>query len=102
MVESLRRVTGKLSINSFLHCLTLTKGPIDMIEEKTLLPNLEDTRRDLIALRVKHGADSAIGHHCSNVIELIQNHHDSEPGTNKLRLRNLVGRQMEDLRRLLA
>ena len=36
------------------------------------LPNLETTRRDLIALRVKHGADSDIGHGCSNIIELIQ------------------------------
>ena len=40
MVESLRRVTGKLSINKTLHCLTLTESPIEMIEEKTEVPNL--------------------------------------------------------------
>ena len=72
-----------------------------MIDEKTLLPNLEDTRRDLIALRVKRGADSAVGHRCSNVIELIQNHRDCEPGTEKLRLRNLVGQQMDGLQRAM-
>lgn len=30
------------------------------------------TRRDLIATRRKHGADTPIGHGCSNIIELIQ------------------------------
>jgi hypothetical protein len=73
-----------------------------MIEEKTLLPNLEDTRRDLVALRLKHGAGSAIGARCSNIVELIQNHRDCQPGTDKIRLRNLVGQQMADLRRLLV
>jgi len=34
--------------------------------------DFEDTRRDLIALRVKHGANTPIGHRCSNIIELIQ------------------------------
>lgn len=54
---------------------------------------LEQTRRDLIALRNKHGADSPIGHRCSNIIELIQ-----EPELPKA----LLVRQMGDLRRLLA
>ena len=34
---------------------------------------LEDTRRDLIALRVKHGAETPIGHRCSNIIEMMKN-----------------------------
>ena len=34
--------------------------------------DLENTRRDLMALRVAHGADTAIGHHASNIVELIQ------------------------------
>jgi hypothetical protein len=34
--------------------------------------NMEDTRRDLIALRNKHGADTPTGHACSNIIEQMQ------------------------------
>ncbi len=37
------------------------------------MTNWKDTRRDLIALRVAHGADSAIGHRCSNIVEILQN-----------------------------
>jgi|GEM_PF-5881889 len=33
---------------------------------------LDQTRRNLIALRVKHGAETPIGHRCSNLIELLQ------------------------------
>ncbi len=64
-----------------------------MIGEKTKVPNFEDTRRDLIALRVKHGADTPIGHRCSNLIELLQ-----VPELPKA----LVQRQMADLARLTS
>jgi hypothetical protein len=63
-----------------------------MIEEKTKVTNFDDTRRDLIALRVKHGATSAIGCRCSNIVELIQ-----VPEVPKFQLE----RQMADLQRLL-
>jgi hypothetical protein len=53
----------------------------------------EDVRRDLIALRVKHGATSPIGCRCSNIIELLQA--PEVPAA-------LVARQMADLQRLLA
>lgn len=62
-----------------------------MIEEKPRVPNLEGARRDLIALRVAHGADSPIGHRCSNLIELLQT-----PELPK----GLIARQMADLARL--
>jgi hypothetical protein len=52
----------------------------------------EDVRRDLIALRVKHGPLSAIGCRCSNIVELIQ-----LPEVPKFQLE----RQMADLQRLL-
>lgn len=35
--------------------------------------DLENARRDLIALRDAHGADTPMGHRCSNLIEMIQN-----------------------------
>lgn len=53
----------------------------------------EDLRRDLIALRVKHGATSPIGCRCSNIIELLQ-----APEVPKV----FLERQMADLQRLLA
>lgn len=55
--------------------------------------DLENTRRDLIALRVAHGADTPIGHRCSNIIELLQ-----APELPK----HLLKRQMDDLARLRA
>jgi len=33
--------------------------------------DLEKTRRDLIATRAKHGADTAIGHRCSNLLGML-------------------------------
>ncbi len=33
---------------------------------------LDQTRRDLIVMREVHGAESAVGHHLSNLVELIQ------------------------------
>jgi hypothetical protein len=54
---------------------------------------LDQTRRDLIALRVKHGAKSPIGYRCSNIVELM--------GTPELPT-DLIRRQMDDLQRLLG
>ena len=53
---------------------------------------LDQTRRDLIVMREAHGADSPIGHRCSNIVELIQ-----VPEVPKFQLE----RQMADLQRLL-
>lgn len=55
--------------------------------------DLENTRRDLIALRVAHGANSPVGYRCSNIIELLQT-----PELPK----SLIARQMNDLARLRA
>lgn len=54
---------------------------------------IEVTVRELINLRNKHGADSPIGHRCSNLIELIQM---PELAT------WLTQRQMADLARLMS
>ncbi len=35
--------------------------------------DVENARRKLVALRNAHGADTPIGHRCSNLIEMIQN-----------------------------
>lgn len=54
---------------------------------------LSRTRRDLIVMRDAHGADTAVGHRCSNVVELIQ-----VPELPKFQ----IEQQMADLQRLLA
>ena len=51
-------------------------------------PDSRDVRRQLIALRVRHGASSAIGHRASNIIEMIKNNVNP-------------ARQVADLERLL-
>ena len=33
--------------------------------------DLEKTRRDLIATRAKHGAETPIGHRCSNLLGML-------------------------------
>lgn len=71
-----------------------------MIEEKTEVPNLprplldfiDATRRQLIATRVKHGANTPIGHRCSNIVELLES--GATPG--------MIAKQMNDLDRLLS
>lgn len=55
--------------------------------------DLENTRRELIALRVKYGADSPVGHRTSNIIELMK---QPVPPV------ALIQRQMAELKRLLA
>lgn len=55
--------------------------------------SIDETRRNLIALREKHGADTPVGYRCSNIVELIQM--EKPPA-------ELVKRQMSDLQRLLG
>jgi hypothetical protein len=50
-------------------------------------------RRDLIVMREAHGANSAVGHRCSNLVELIQ-----MPEIPTFQ----IERQTADLQRLLA
>jgi hypothetical protein len=57
------------------------------------MADIDQTRRKLIALREKHGADSQVGYRCSNLVELIQM--PNPPAA-------LVERQMSDLQRLLG
>lgn len=54
---------------------------------------LEQTRRDLIVMREAYGADTPVGHRCSNIVELLQ-----IPELPK----DLLQRQMTDLARLRA
>lgn len=63
--------------------------------------DLESTRRDLIAMRVKHGAYTPIGMRCSNLVELLQAR-DASDGERRAILGKNIGDQMADLRRLTS
>lgn len=52
-----------------------------------------DTRRHLIALRVKYGADTPIGHRCSNLVEMLGNPYPPVV---------MIRKQMAELEALLA
>jgi hypothetical protein len=54
---------------------------------------LQQTYRDLMALRIKHGAGTPIGYRCSNIMELLRA--PEAP-------REFLRRQMDDLQRLLG
>lgn len=54
--------------------------------------DLENARRQLMALREKHGPDTAIGHHVSNLVELFDQR--------KLP-RHLIQRQLDGLQRAM-
>lgn len=71
-----------------------TSGSIDTGLTQACSPDvLNRTIRDLIVMRAAHGADSPIGHRCSNLVELIQT--PNPPA-------DLIQRQMTDLARLRA
>ncbi len=54
--------------------------------------DLDDARRGLIAMRVRHGADTAVGHRCSNIEVMLRK------GVSLA----AVGRQVADLERVLV
>lgn len=51
--------------------------------------DIENTRRELIAMRLKHGAETPVGHRISNLIEQLEN------------LRSAEGEQREHLIRFI-
>ena len=61
----------------------------------------EDTRRQLIALRGKLGADTPAGHRCSNLVEQLENMRTAE-GEQRAHLAKSIGRQMKELTDLAA
>jgi hypothetical protein len=58
--------------------------------------DLDKTRADLIAKRVAAGADSPIGHRCSNLIEQLENLQGAT-GDQRANLIKLIGASLRDL-----
>ncbi len=67
-----------------------------------MTPDIETTRRDLTALRVKFGSDTPLGHRRSNLIEQIQNYRNETNKDARTHLAGNVGRTVTDIRQLLA
>jgi hypothetical protein len=61
--------------------------------------DLENTRRNLIALRVQHGANTALGHRISNLIEQLENLRDAE-GQQRENLLKSIDKSMADIKAL--
>lgn len=59
----------------------------------------EDTRRKLIAMRVKFGADRPAGHRCSNLVEQLDNYRTAT-GDQKANLEASIRQQVTDLANL--
>lgn len=58
--------------------------------------------KHLIAMRLKHGAKSAIGFRCSNIIELLQTHEITSSPYIQAELVKNIKQQMADLAALNA
>ncbi len=58
--------------------------------------DLSDTRRHLIALRIRFGADTPKGHRCSNLIEQIQNM-ETATGEQRKNLHALIRKSLAEL-----
>ena len=61
--------------------------------------DLEITRRELLALRAKHGAETAIGHRCSNLLGMLDSM-KTATGDQRAGLAKNITDQMADLERL--
>ena len=52
--------------------------------------------KSLRTMRAKHGADSDIGHRCSNLIEQLK-HYPTLPAENRLIMRKSIAKSVEEL-----
>jgi len=64
--------------------------------------DLEDTRRKLIALRSKLGADTPAGHRCSNLVEQLEAMRSAPSKEQRGHLAKNIARQMTELTDLAA
>jgi hypothetical protein len=64
--------------------------------------SMEDTRRRLIALRLKLGARSPAGHRCSNLIEQLKNYERTTDEWQQANLAKGIKEQMHQLAELTA
>lgn len=61
------------------------------------LENMRETRAALLALRAKRGAETAVGHACSNLLEMTENLAKSEFRDQRKHLAANIERQMQHL-----
>jgi hypothetical protein len=90
-------VTGNIRRIKVLVCLTPTKGPIDMIEEKTKVTN---NRGQLLALRNKVGAETPLGYHLSNLDQQLRNWERETDPTAKEHPSRFIARSVAAIERL--
>lgn len=59
-----------------------------------------DARRDVIAMRTKHGAESRIGRWCSLLVEQLDNYEAETDEPTKEILKRLIGTSVAELAKL--
>ncbi len=57
------------------------------------IDDIKQMRSDLVALRDKHGFDSPIGRHASNILEIEENHRKATDPEHKARLLASMAKQ---------
>ncbi len=72
------------------------------MEERLMTEEFRETRALLIDLRAKHGAETAIGHACSNLLEMTENYAKAEGRDQREQLRINIERQKAHLNSLLS
>ena len=61
--------------------------------------DLKAIRKQLTALRTRHGADSPVGHRCSNLIEQLKNYEEAT-GEQRQELEKNIAKSVADLAKL--
>lgn len=61
--------------------------------------DFENTRRELIAMRVKHGAETPVGHRISNLIEQCENLRTAE-GEQRANLIKFIDKSVTEIKAL--
>jgi uridine kinase len=74
---------------------TCDAGGTNLTQPRSL--DVHAVRKQLDALRAKHGADTPIGHRCSNLIEQLKQYPILPPGDYRDQLARLIAQSVEDL-----
>lgn len=72
-----------------------------MIEEKSEVPNFQETRSMLKKLAMAHGAETPIGHACHNLLEMTENYSKEIGSDQRQQLRSNIEREKTRLNLLI-
>jgi hypothetical protein len=62
--------------------------------------DVEKARAELIAMRVKHGADTPVGHRISNLVKQCENLRSATTGKQRENLLKTIEQSMDEIRKM--